>query len=53
MVLRDACVTPELLVRLLRNAEIALNRVGGARALGCRWAALTEACRRGRDRRPA
>lgn len=34
MVLRDACVTPELLVRLLRNAEIAFNRFGGRSSVG-------------------
>jgi hypothetical protein len=53
MVLCDACVTPELLVRLLRNAEIAFNRVGGRSGVGLSMAALSEACRRGRDRRPA
>jgi hypothetical protein len=34
MVLCDACVTPELVVRVLRNAEIALNRVGGRLGVG-------------------
>src|SRR5215204_6685510 len=52
MVLCDACVTPELLVRVLRNAEIALNRVGRRLGVGLSMGCLGGACRRGRDRRP-
>lgn len=53
MVLCDACVTPGLLVRLLRNAEIAFNRVGGRAGVGLSMGCLVRGVAEGCDRRPA